>query len=159
MKSRHIFVLIAMCGLAAASIGVSVNTAGGFYAPIAESLQAGRGSVAMMITIMSLTASVTAMFLPKILKESTLKLIILTATVLLVGATYLISFSSSLSMIYILSLLRGVGDGMINFVLVTMIVNYWFYARRGLFTSLVMAFSGVRAPMSSRPARWSLIHP
>lgn len=143
MKSRHIFVLIAMCGLAAASIGVSVNTAGVFYAPIAESLQAGRGSVAMMITIMSLTASVTAMFLPKILKESTLKLIILTATVLLVGATYLISFSSSLSMIYILSLLRGVGDGMINFVLVTMIVNYWFYARRGLFTSLVMAFSGV----------------
>ena len=38
MKPRHIFVLIAMCGLAAASIGVTINTAGVFYAPIAEDL-------------------------------------------------------------------------------------------------------------------------
>ena len=143
MKSKHIFVLIAMCGLAAASVGVSVNTAGVFYAPIAESLQAGRGSVALMITIMSLTGAVVGIFIPKILKESTLKLIILTATILLAGATWLISFSSTLFMIYVLSFLRGIGDGMIGFVLVTMIVNYWFYARRGLFTSIVMAFSGV----------------
>ena len=51
MKAKHIFVLIAMCGLAAATIGVTVNTAGVFYAPIAEDLAVGRGSVAMIITI------------------------------------------------------------------------------------------------------------
>ena len=38
MKAKHIMVLIAMCGLAAASIGVTVNTAGVFYAPVAEDL-------------------------------------------------------------------------------------------------------------------------
>ena len=143
MKSRHYFVLIAMCGLAAASIGVAVKTAGVFYTPIAEDLGAGRGSVAMMVTILSIVAAIVAMFVPKMLKESTLKLIILTGTVLLAGGTYLISLSTSLPMIYILSIIRGIGDGLIHFVLVTMIINFWFYARRGLFTSIVMAFSGV----------------
>ena len=143
MKSKHYFVLIAMCGLAAASIGVAINTAGVFYAPIAEDLGVGRGSVAMMVTIMAIVAALVAMFIPKILKESTLKMIILIGAGLMAGMTYLISVSSSLSMIYILSVFRGIGDGMINFVLVTMIINYWFYAKRGLFTSIVMAFSGV----------------
>ena len=61
MKSRHIMVLIAMCGLAAASIGVTINTAGVFYAPIAEDFGIGRGSVALAITILSMVASVVGL--------------------------------------------------------------------------------------------------
>ena len=143
MKLKHYFVLIAMCGLAAASIGVTVNTAGVFYTPIAEDLAVGRGSIAMMITITSLVAAVIAIFVPKMLKESTLKIIIIAATALLAGSTFLISRCTSLWQIYIISVFRGIGDGLISFVLITMIINYWFYANRGLFTSLVMAFSGV----------------
>ena len=132
-----------MCGLAAASIGVTMNTAGVFFAPMAESLGIGRGSAALSITITAITASVMAMTVPKIVTESNLKLIIIIATVLLAGSCVLISMSSSIWMIYSLSVIRGVGDGMINFVLITMIINYWFFARRGLFTSIVMATSGV----------------
>lgn len=143
MKAKHIFVLIAMCGLAAATIGVTVNTAGVFYAPIAEDIGVGRGEVAMIITICSLMAAVVAMFIPKLLKESTLKIIIITAVVLLSGSTFMISRCTNLWQMYIMSVVRGIGDGMINFVMITMIINYWFYAKRGLFTSLVMAFSGV----------------
>ena len=143
MKSKHIFVLIAMCGLAAASIGVTVNCGGVFYAPVAEDLGVGRGNVAMMVTITSIMASIIAMGIPKLLTEKTLKPIIIIAVALLAGATYAISLCGNLTLIYILSAVRGVGDGMINFVLITMIVNYWFYAKRGVFTSVVMAFSGV----------------
>ena len=143
MKAKHIFVLIAMCGLAAATVGVTVNTAGVFYAPIAADLGVGRGSVAMIITICSLVAAVVAMFIPKLLKESTLKIIIISAVALLCASTYMLSRCTSLWQMYILSVIRGIGDGMINFVMITMIINYWFYARRGLFTSIVMAFSGV----------------
>lgn len=143
MKAKHVFVLVAMCGLAAASIGVTFNTAGVFYAPIAEDLAVGRGSVALMLTITAITASVLAIVIPKILNETTLKLIIIAAVVLLAGTTALISLSKSLYLIYALSVIRGIGDGLINFVLITMIINYWFYAKRGLFTSVVMAFSGV----------------
>ena len=157
MKPRHIFVLIAMCGLAAASIGVTINTAGVFYAPIAEDLAVGRGSVAMMITITALVAALIAMFVPKMLKESTLKIIIITATVLLAGSTFLISMSKSLYLMYALSVIRGIGDGLINFVMITMIINYWFFAKRGLFTSIVMAFSGVPGVLLS-PVYTSVIN-
>ena len=157
MKLKHYFVLIAMCGLAAASIGVTVNTAGVFYSPIAEDLAVGRGSIAMMITITSLVAAVVAIFVPKMLKESTLKIIIITATVLLAGSTFLISMSKSLYLMYALSVIRGIGDGLINFVMITMIINYWFFAKRGLFTSIVMAFSGVPGVLLS-PVYTSVIN-
>ncbi len=132
-----------MCGLAAASVGVTINTAGVFYAPIAESLGVGRGSAAMAVTVTSIIASVIGMGIPKLISESNLKIMIIAATVMLAGSTVLISMSSSLWMIYLLSVVRGIGDGMINFVLVTMIINYWFYAKRGLFTSIVMSTSGI----------------
>ncbi len=143
MKAKHIFVLIAMCGLAAASIGVTINCAGVFYGPIAEDLGVGRGSVSMMITITSIVASIGAMFIPKKINEKNLKLMIIVATALLAGMSFLISTSKSVFMLYVFSIFRGLGDGIINFVLITMIVNFWFYANRGIFTSVVMAFSGV----------------
>ncbi len=143
MKSRHYFVLIAMCGLAAAAIGVTMNTAGVFYAPMAESLGVGRGSAAMSLTITALVASVFALIVPKYIRESNLKINVIIATILLAGSCVLISRCESIWQIYVCSVLRGVGDGMINFVLITMIVNFWFYAKRGTFTSIVMATSGI----------------
>ena len=156
MKSRHIMVLIAMCGLAAASIGVTINTAGVFYAPIAEDLGVGRGSVALSVTILSIVAAFTAMSIPQIVKESNLKIIIIIATALLVSTTLACSLCTAVWQLYLLSVIRGIGDGMINFVLITTILNYWFFAKHGLITSICMAFSGVPGVIFS-PVYSSLI--
>lgn len=143
MKGKYLSVLIAMCGLAASSVGVMINAAGVFYAPIAESLGTGRGSIAMMITICSIVASMVAMAVPKLIRETNLKLIIIIATVLMAGSTLLYSLCNSLWQLYLLSIIRGFGGGLINFVLITMILNQWFFAKHGVITSIAMAFSGV----------------
>lgn len=143
MKGKYLSVLIAMCGLAASSVGVMVNAAGVFYAPIAESLGTGRGNIAMMITICSIVASMVAMVVPKLIRETNLKLIIIIATVLMAGSTLLYSLCNSLWQLYLLSIIRGFGGGLINFVLITMILNQWFFAKHGVITSIAMAFSGV----------------
>ena len=143
MKGKYLSVLIAMCGLAASSVGVMVNAAGVFYAPIAESLGTGRGNIAMMITICSIVASMVAMVVPKLIRETNLKLIIIVATVLMAGSTLLYSLCNSLWQLYLLSIIRGFGGGLINFVLITMILNQWFFAKHGVITSIAMAFSGV----------------
>lgn len=143
MKSRHIMVLIAMCGLAAASIGVTVNTAGVFYAPVAEDLGIGRGSVALAITILSIIASLVGMAIPKLLKENNLKIMLIAATAMIVASTLGYSICNAIWQIYAFSVIRGIGTGIISFVTITMILNYWFLAKHGLFTSLCMAFSGV----------------
>ena len=143
MKSRHIMVLIAMCGLAAASIGVTVNTAGVFYAPVAEDLGIGRGSVALAITILSMISALVGIAIPKILNEKNLKIMMIIAAVMMVGSTFGYTICNAIWQIYAFSVIRGIGTGIISFVTITMIINYWFLAKHGLFTSLCMAFSGV----------------
>ena len=136
-------VLIAMCGLAAASIGVTVNTAGVFYAPVAEDLGIGRGSVALAITILSMIAALVGIAIPKILNEKNLKIMMIIAAVMMVGSTFGYTICNVIWQIYAFSVIRGIGTGIISFVTITMIINYWFLAKHGLFTSLCMAFSGV----------------
>ena len=42
---KHWIVLICCCGLAGASIGISINTSGVFYEPVAKSLGILRGDM------------------------------------------------------------------------------------------------------------------
>ena len=57
-NKKHWIVLAVCCGLAASSIGVSINSSGVFYTPVSESLGIMRGTFSMHMTIFSL---VTAM--------------------------------------------------------------------------------------------------
>ncbi len=143
MSAKHWLVLIAMCGLAGSSIGVAVNTAGVFYTPIAQDLGAGRGSISLTLTIMVVASSFVGLMIPSVLKEKTLKPIIITATVLLAGGTFLLSLCDQLWLLYAVNVVRGIGAGMIGFVLSTTVINSWFLKNHGLFTSIVMAFSGL----------------
>ena len=143
MKSKYWMVLAAACGLAASAVGVCMNTAGLFYSPIAADLGVGRGAVALTSTILSVIASFSGMITPRILKTKTLKPIIIIGTVLMAGSTALYALCPSLALIYILSAVKGFGVGMCNFVVVTMLINNWFRAHHGTFTSLAMTFSGV----------------
>ncbi len=143
MNWKQIRTLIAMCGLIGGAVGITISTAGVFYSSVAADLAVGRGTVAMTTTICSIVGSVMALFIPKILKESNLKAIILLSTVLVVGGAFGMSISQAIWQLYLFSVLRGLGSGMTNFILVTFVLNNWFYAKRGLITSITMAFTGV----------------
>lgn len=51
---KHWSVLICCCGLAAASIGISINSSGVFYTPVSKSLHMLRGTFSMHMTLFSL---------------------------------------------------------------------------------------------------------
>lgn len=63
MKHKAWLVLVAMCGLVAASVGISINTSGVFYSVVANSLHIYRGSFAFHMTIFSLVTAITALLL------------------------------------------------------------------------------------------------
>ena len=50
---KHWSVLIYCCGLAAASIGISINSSGVFYTPVSKSLHILRGTFSMHMTLFS----------------------------------------------------------------------------------------------------------
>lgn len=145
MSSKYWMVLAAACGLAASSVGICFNTNGLFYTPISADFGVGRGSVAMISTIFTITSALMGMFTPRLIKPKTLKPILLAATVMMVGASALMSLCNSLFPLYLLCTVRGLGCGMCNFVTVTMLINNWFRKSHGVFTSIAMTFSGVPA--------------
>ena len=143
MKGKYLLVLISLCGLASGALGVCMNTLGLFYKPIAEDLGVGIGSVSLTMTILTIASSFTALIAPKMLKEKVVNIALLVATILLGGGTFLMAVSSSTLGLYAGSVMRGLGSGMAGFVLVTSIINRWYYKSHGLITSIAVAFSGI----------------
>ncbi len=143
MKGKYLLVFVSLCCLASAAVGICMNTAGLFYKPIAEDLGVGIGSVSLTMTILTIASSFTALLAPKILKEKVVKIAILVATILMGGGTFLMSVSSSTLGLYAGSVMRGLGSGMTGFVLVTSIINRWYYKSHGVITSIAVAFSGI----------------
>jgi len=143
MKGKYLLVFISLCGLASGALGICMNTAGLFYKPIAEELGVGIGSVSLTMTIFTIASSFTALIAPKVLKEKIVKIAILVSTILLGGGTFLMSVSSSVLGLYVGSVMRGLGAGMVGFVLITSIINRWYYKSHGLITSIAVAFSGI----------------
>lgn len=140
----YLFIMLGMCGTVGAAVGVCMGTAGLFYSHIANDLSISSGSVSMMYTITALSSAFSGLLIPLILKkENMLKPLIIGASILSCGGTFLLSTASNIWLLYIYSVIRGVGAGMLSFVLATSVINNWFYARNGLMVSIAMAFSGL----------------
>lgn len=141
---RHLFVIIAMCGLCGASVGICTNTAGLFYTSIAEDLGVGQGAVSMTLTLLSITSAAAGLVVASIIKnEKMLKPMIAVSIAMMAGGTWLLAMADNLWMIYLWNIIRGIGAGLAGFVTSTIVINRWFYARHGLFVSLAMCFSGI----------------
>lgn len=140
----YLSVMLAMCGLVGLSIGVCMGTAGLFYSHIASDLNISSGSVSLMYTITTFASAFSGLLVPVILKNpKMLKPLIFTGVALCTGGTFLLSLAGNVWLMYLISILRGIGSGMLSFVLATTVINNWFYARNGLMVSIAMAFSGL----------------
>lgn len=148
-SKEYLFVIIAMCGLSAGAVGALINAAGVFFSPMAADLGVGKGSVSLTLTIVSLMAATVGLFIPKLLKEKSWRLIIIIGTITMVGSTIGQAFVNSLMLIYLLNVIKGVGAGLLQLVTITAFVNNWFYAKHGFITSLTMCFSGVAGALLS----------
>ena len=89
--SKHLFVLIVMCGITSSVLGVLINVGGLFFTPIAEELGALRGSVSMTLTITNLCFAVGGLFTARYINSHTFKRLVLAATLVLAGSTALMS--------------------------------------------------------------------
>ena len=70
---KHWLVLVCCCGLAAASIGISINSSGVFYTPVSKNLHMLRGTFSMHMTLFSLATAMMSLFVPKIYEKFAFK--------------------------------------------------------------------------------------
>ena len=138
-----------MCCLAASSIGLCTNAIGVFYTPVAKSLKVLKGTFAMHATLSTLATALTLLKISKVIKKYSYKKVLLIGVILSSGATWLMSYSTSVYLFYILGILRGIGVGIYGMVPITVVITNWFDKKHGLATSLALSFSGLSGAIFS----------
>ncbi len=141
---RYVMTMIAVCGLVGCSIGICLGTSGLFYNAISSDLGISKGSVSSTYTIAAMASAISGLFISRILRnEKNLKLLIIAGVSLCIGGTVLMASASHLIMLYICSIIRGAGAGLLSFVLATAVINQWFLEKNGVMVSIAMSFSGL----------------
>lgn len=140
---RYWMTLISCCGLTGSSIGILTNSMGVFYSPISAGLGVGRGAIAMHATLSMLTIAFLSPLAAKLLTRVPLRLYLGLGTVLSVGATFALSFSTNIWAFYILGVVKGVGITFFGIIAVTTIISNWFFKNHGLAVGVALSFSGL----------------
>jgi len=84
---KHWLVLVCCCGLAAASIGISINSSGVFYTPVSKNLHMLRGTFSMHMTLFSLATAMMSLFVPKIYEKFAFKKVLTISVIVAVAST------------------------------------------------------------------------
>lgn len=148
-NKKHYSVLAVCCGLAAASIGISINSSGVFYTPVADSLGIMRGTFSMHMTIFSLVTALGALIIPKLMDKIPYKVLLIVGVVIAVVSTGMMAYASTIPVFYALGAIRGLSTSVFSIVPLTMIVNHWFHKKHGMATSIVFGFSGLAGSICS----------
>lgn len=149
IKGRYLLVLVAMCGLTASALGMLTNISGLFFTPIAQELGLGRGSVSVTLTISNLVFALGGICSARLAGPKSFKPMLIVGTALFALGTAGLAAASGLPMLYALNALRGLAAGLVGNVLVTTVINNWFFTGAGLATSIAMGCSGIAGALLS----------
>ena len=138
-----------MCCLIAVNIGLLSNVQGLFLGPIADELGILKGEVSLTITISSLCGGLGGMLVPRMLGTKRLRALVVSLAVVSVLSTAGLGFCHSMPTMYVLCMVRGLVSGMLGMVFATSILNSWFHANIGLFTSIAIGTSGIAGSVFS----------
>ena len=155
---KHWMVVFLMCCLAASSIGLCTNAIGVFYTPVSQSLNVLKGTFALHATLSTLATALTSLKISRAIKKHSYKKILLIGVILSSGATWLMSYCTSVYAFYILGILRGIGVGIYGMVPITVVITNWFDKKHGLATSLALSFSGLSGAIFSPLLSSWIIH-
>lgn len=143
IKGKYLLVLIAMCGVIGASLGLTTNVTGVYITPVAEAFNVGKGTVSMTLTICNIVYSIGGILAAKMLNQKSYKKVALISAVLLTVSTAAMGLSTSIWMLYVFSAVRGLAAGILGIVFATMVINNWFEKNSGLATSIAFGCSGI----------------
>lgn len=140
---KHWLVLLFVAMMMGSSLGLMTNGIGVFYAPMAKDLDVLLGSVSMQSTFMALAKAFAALTVPQVMDRFGLKKMLAFGVGLASLATFAMAFTSHLTVIYILAVLRGIGANYYSLIPMAMILSRWFEEKNGLAMGLASGTSGI----------------
>ena len=149
LNLKYFIIILALCGIAASSTGITFNSAGVFYGPVSIALGVKQGTFSFYQTLASFTSAVLTLYTAKNVNNSNFKKYILFGTVLTGVSICVMAFCSSIYQFYALGILLGIGKAYYVGVLINVIINNWFISYHGFITGFVMAFTGIAGTICS----------
>ena len=152
MKKK--LLLISLCGMAGAAIGIGLNSIGVFYRPIAESLQASQGAVSTLGTLYCLSMAVVTIFVTGNLSVRNIRRLLIGGLILSVGGILLMAVSQQLIHLYIGALLFGLGASTYSSSVINMLIANNYHERIGFLTGLIFSLSGIAGALCAPFFTW-----
>ncbi len=136
-------VMAACCIVSAIVMGMGVSCSGLFMKPIAASLSAGLGEVAMYATIMGGTCALTAPIVGYMVGKIDLRLLLTVGVTCSAGGTALLGRITGLWQLYLLGAVIGLGVTLSTSLVMTVVLNNWFVKNTGLAIGITLSGSSV----------------
>ncbi len=135
--------LISLITMAASSIGIIQNVSGVFFLPMSLELNTGIASLSLTLTLSSLATGFSSPFMIQFMVKRDFNKIMRLGVIVAALSTVLIAFSSSLILIYALSIIRGIATSSFSLAPIVYLIGNWFEEKHGFVTGLVMSFTGI----------------
>lgn len=148
-KIYHWLVVICCCGMATATPGILINSAGVFFSPVAQSMGVGLGAVSAYLTIQNMTAGLLGPITVKISRRVNFRLMMLIGTVVCSLCYLGMANVSAVWQMYLLTFLIGAFSTAFVLIWVSTILGNWFSKYAGLVTGLATGFSGIAGALLS----------
>jgi len=145
LSKKQMSILIKCCILVGCSIGLISNCIGIFYTPIAESLGTGRGQVAVISTIISLSSAFAGQGVARLIKKKPINIVMCIGVIMTSVGILLLSYVRKLPYFYILAAVIGIGDICFKNLTVSIVLRSWFGGRSASKLGIAMAFTGIAA--------------
>jgi MFS family permease len=145
MKKRiyPVLIVICCCGMAIVALGLTVNCAGVFYAPMAETLGVGIGDVSLYLTVMCISAAIFSPYAVSLARKVRLQILIAGGCALACLGFLGLSWTKSIWQLYLWAALIGLSVAPLGMAMITSVIGNWFSKAMGLAIGMAMSFSGV----------------
>ncbi|MBR0130205.1 MAG: MFS transporter [Firmicutes bacterium] len=145
LKKKQLTILIKCCICIGCSIGMVSNCIGLFYTPIAQALGTGRGQIAAISTIISLSSAFSAQIVARLIKKIPINLVMGCGSTIVVLGFIALSFARQLPVFYVIAVFMGAGDICFKSLTISMVLRSWYGEKSGSKLGIAMALSGIVA--------------
>ena len=136
-------IVVCCCVFSFTSVALLFGCAGIFYTPVSESLGISRGTFALTVTAMSLSSSVSMMFVSRLIERYKLKHILIAVLMMQAACFALQSAFKSVYPFYFTSVVMGFVSAYMTSTLNTVVLNRWFRKKVGFFIGLASSMTGL----------------
>lgn len=149
-KRKQLIILIKCCICMGCSFGVITNCLGIFFTPIATQLGVGRGDVALMSTIMSLSSAAAIQIIARMLnRKFPINILMGAGAILAIASVFVMSIAKSIIVFYVCGALLGIGYSCYANLPVSILLRSWYGEKNASKLGIAMAFSGLCAAIAN----------